>query len=143
MPSLSILAEPSVAVVDKVVLRRGTREIATEYLNYLYSKEGREIVAKNYYRPRDADIAAKYASQYPQLKLVTIKEFGGWAKAQSEHASRTRACSIRSQRSDYVLILHWRSVIGARRGRRPVAWILRYQGSINVMRSSSPWLSNQ
>jgi sulfate transport system substrate-binding protein len=85
VPSLSILAEPSVAVVDKVVLRRGTREIATEYLNYLYSKEGQEVVAKNYYRPRDPEIAAKYASQYPQLKLVTIQEFGGWAKAQSAH----------------------------------------------------------
>jgi sulfate/thiosulfate-binding protein len=85
VPSLSILAEPSVAVVDKVVLRRGTREIATEYLNHLYSKEGQEIVAKNYYRPRDPEVTAKYASQYPQLKLVTIKEFGGWAKAQSEH----------------------------------------------------------
>ncbi len=85
VPSLSILAEPSVAVVDKVVLRRGTREVATEYLNHLYSKEGQEIIAKNYYRPRDAEIAAKYAAQYPKLNLVTIQEFGGWAKAQSEH----------------------------------------------------------
>jgi sulfate/thiosulfate-binding protein len=87
VPSLSILAEPSVSVVDKVVLRRGTREVATEYLNHLYSKEGQEIIAKNYYRPRDPEIAAKYASQYPKLNLVTIKEFGGWAKAQSEHFS--------------------------------------------------------
>jgi len=87
VPSLSILAEPSVAVVDKVVLRRGTREVATEYLKYLYSKEGQEIIAKNYYRPRDADVAAKYAAQYPKLNLVTIKEFGGWTKAQSEHFS--------------------------------------------------------
>jgi sulfate transport system substrate-binding protein len=85
VPSLSILAEPSVAVVDKVVLRRGTREVATEYLNHLYSKEGQEIIAKNYYRPRDAEIAAKYVAQYPKLNLVTIQEFGGWAKAQSEH----------------------------------------------------------
>jgi sulfate transport system substrate-binding protein len=85
VPSLSILAEPSVAVVDKVVLRRGTREVATEYLNHLYSKEGQEIIAKNYYRPRDPEIAAKYAAQYPQLNLVTIKDFGGWAKAQAEH----------------------------------------------------------
>ncbi len=85
VPSLSILAEPSVAVVDKVVLRRGTREVATEYLNYLYSKEGQEIVAKNYYRPRDPEVAAKYAAQYPQLNLVTIKEFGGRPKAQSPH----------------------------------------------------------
>ncbi|MEJ1966007.1 MAG: sulfate ABC transporter substrate-binding protein [Gammaproteobacteria bacterium] len=87
VPSLSILAEPSVAVVDKVVLRRGTREVATEYLNHLYSKEGQEIIAKNYYRPRDPEIAAKYAAQYPKLNLVTIKEFGGWTKAQSEHFS--------------------------------------------------------
>ncbi len=85
VPSLSILAEPSVAVVDKVVLRRGTREVATEYLSHLYSKEGQEIIAKNYYRPRDAEIAAKYVAQYPKLNLVTIQEFGGWAKAQSEH----------------------------------------------------------
>jgi sulfate transport system substrate-binding protein len=85
IPSLSILAEPSVAVVDKVVLRRGTREIATEYLNHLYSKEGQEIIAQNYYRPRDPEVAAKYAAQYPKLNLVTIQEFGGWAKAQAEH----------------------------------------------------------
>jgi sulfate/thiosulfate-binding protein len=85
VPSISILAEPSVAVVDKNVLRKGTREVATEYLKYLYSKEGQEIVAKNYYRPRDADIAARYAAQYPKLKLVTIEEFGGWAKTQKLH----------------------------------------------------------
>jgi len=85
VPSISILAEPSVAVVDKNVLRKGTREVATEYLKYLYSKEGQEIVAKNYYRPRDAQIAAKYAAQYPQLKLVTIEAFGGWARAQKLH----------------------------------------------------------
>jgi sulfate/thiosulfate-binding protein len=85
MPSVSILAEPSVAVVDKVVLRRGTREIAQEYLEYLYSPEGQEIIARNYYRPRDATVAAKYANDYPQLKLVTIADFGGWAKVQKEH----------------------------------------------------------
>jgi sulfate/thiosulfate transport system substrate-binding protein len=85
VPSISILAEPSVAVVDKNVLRKGTREVATEYLKYLYSKEGQEIAAKNYYRPRDAGVAAKYARQYPQVKLVTIEEFGGWAKAQKLH----------------------------------------------------------
>ncbi len=71
------------------MLRRGTREVATEYLKYLYSKEGQEIVAKNYYRPRDPEIAAKYASQYPQLNLVTIQELGGWAKVQAEHFSKT------------------------------------------------------
>jgi sulfate/thiosulfate-binding protein len=85
VPSVSILAEPSVAVVDKVALRRGTRDVANEYLNYLYSKEGQEIIAKNFYRPRDQEIAAKYAAQYPKLNLVTIKDFGGWAKAQPVH----------------------------------------------------------
>jgi sulfate transport system substrate-binding protein len=72
-------------VVDKVALRHGTREVATEYLNHLYSKEGQEIIAKNYYRPRDPEIAAKYAQQFPKLNLVTIADFGGWAKAQSLH----------------------------------------------------------
>jgi sulfate/thiosulfate transport system substrate-binding protein len=85
VPSISILAEPSVTVVDKVVLRRGTREVATAYLNYLYSKEGQEIIAKNYYRPRDPEVAAKYANQYPKLQFVTIKDFGGWAAATKTH----------------------------------------------------------
>ncbi|MET0986434.1 MAG: sulfate ABC transporter substrate-binding protein [Steroidobacteraceae bacterium] len=85
VPSLSILAEPPVAVVDKVVLRRGTREVAQEYLKYLYSPEGQEIIAKNFYRPIDEKVAAKYANQFPKLNLVTIKDFGGWAKAQKDH----------------------------------------------------------
>src|SRR5690348_2323055 len=85
VPTVSVLAEPPVAVVDKVVLRRGTREVATAYLQYLYSKEGQEIVARNYYRPRDPQIAAQYADRYPKLSLVTIADFGGWAKAQKEH----------------------------------------------------------
>jgi sulfate/thiosulfate-binding protein len=85
VPSLSILAEPPVAVVDKVVLRRGTREVATEYLSYLYSPEGQEIIAKNYYRPIDPSVAAKYAKTFPQLSLVTIKDFGGWSQAQKVH----------------------------------------------------------
>jgi sulfate transport system substrate-binding protein len=85
VPTVSMLAEPPVAVVDKVVLRRGTREVATAYLQYLYSKEGQEIVARNYYRPRDPEIAAKYAERYPKLNLVTIADFGGWAKAQKDH----------------------------------------------------------
>jgi sulfate/thiosulfate-binding protein len=85
VPSLSILAEPPVAVVDKVVLRRGTRDVATEYLKYLYSPEGQEIIAKNYYRPIDATVAAKYAKTFPQLSLVTIKDFGGWGQAQKVH----------------------------------------------------------
>ena len=85
IPSLSVLAEPPVAVVDKVVLRRGTREVATEYLNHLYSPEAQEIIARNYYRPIDPQVAAKYARQFPVVNLVTIKDFGGWAKAQKDH----------------------------------------------------------
>ncbi len=86
VPSLSILAEPSVAVVKKIAGKHGTLEVATEYLNYLYSKEGQEIAARNFYRPRDTDIAAKYASQFPAVSLVTIDEaFGGWKKAQETH----------------------------------------------------------
>jgi sulfate/thiosulfate transport system substrate-binding protein len=87
MPSVSILAEPPVAVVDNVVLRRGTREVAQAYLQYLYSKEGQEIIARNYYRPRDPEVAARYAAQYPKLNLVTVAEFGGWSKVQREHFS--------------------------------------------------------
>ncbi|AJJ11456.1 sulfate ABC transporter, sulfate-binding family protein [Yersinia rohdei] len=85
-PSVSILAEPTVSVVDKVVDKRGTRDVADAYLKYLYSPEGQTIAAKNYYRPRDAAVAAKFASEFPQLKLFTIDEvFGGWTKAQQEH----------------------------------------------------------
>ncbi|MWV14597.1 sulfate ABC transporter substrate-binding protein [Pseudomonas sp. L-22-4S-12] len=82
-PSLSILAEPPVAVVDKNVERKGTREVATAYLNYLYSEEGQRIAAKNFYRPRNEAVAAEFAQQFPQLKLVTIdKDFNGWKTAQ-------------------------------------------------------------
>jgi sulfate transport system substrate-binding protein len=84
-PSLSILAEPPVAVVDKVVLRRGTREVATEYLNHLYSPVAQDLIARHYYRPIDEQVAAKYAKQFPKLNLVTIKDFGGWANAQKVH----------------------------------------------------------
>ena len=85
IPSLSILAEPPVTVVDKVVLRRGTREVATEYLKHLYSPEAQEIIARNYYRPIDPQVAAKYDKQFPKVNLLTIKDFGGWTKAQKEH----------------------------------------------------------
>lgn len=85
VPSLSILAEPPVAVVDKVVLRRGTREVAAEYLEYLYAPEGQEIIAKNFYRPIDPQVTAKYQQQFPKIKLVTIADFGGWASAQKTH----------------------------------------------------------
>jgi sulfate/thiosulfate-binding protein len=85
VPTISILAEPSVAVVDKVVLRRGTRTVAEEYLKFLYTPQGQEIVARNYYRPRDPQVAAKHAELFQKLELVTIQDFGGWAKAQKEH----------------------------------------------------------
>jgi sulfate/thiosulfate transport system substrate-binding protein len=86
VPSISILAEPPVTVVDKVVDKKGTRKVAEEYLKYLYSPEGQEIAAKHYYRPYDKKIAAKYANRFPKLKLVTIDAvFGGWAKAQKTH----------------------------------------------------------
>jgi sulfate/thiosulfate transport system substrate-binding protein len=85
VPSVSILAEPPVAVVDKVALRRGTREVAMAYLNYLYSKEGQEIIARHFYRPRDPEVAARYAASFPPLKLATIADFGGWASVQRTH----------------------------------------------------------
>jgi len=84
-PSVSILAEPPVAVVDKVALRRGTTETARAYLEYLYSKEGQEIAVHHYFRPRDPEIAAKYASLFPPVHLVTIADFGGWRAAQARH----------------------------------------------------------
>jgi sulfate/thiosulfate-binding protein len=86
VPKQSILAEPPVSVVDKFVDKHGTRKVAEAYLQYLYSPEGQEIAAKNFYRPTDAKIAAKYAKQFPKIKLFTIDEvFGGWTKAQKEH----------------------------------------------------------
>jgi sulfate/thiosulfate-binding protein len=86
VPSLSILAEPPVTVVDKVVDKKGTRRAAEEYLKYLYTPEGQEIAAKNYYRPTDKKVAARYAKSFPKVKLVTIDgEFGGWRKAQKTH----------------------------------------------------------
>jgi sulfate/thiosulfate transport system substrate-binding protein len=85
-PSISILAEPPVAVVDKVVDRHGTRALAEAYLQYLYSPEGQEIAAKRHYRPRDPAIAARFASNFANVKFFTIDEvFGGWQKAQKAH----------------------------------------------------------
>ena len=82
-PSLSILAEPPVSVVDQNVDKKGTRKVAEAYLNYLYSEEGQRIAAKHFYRPRNQAVAAEFAEQFPQLKLVTIdKDFGGWKTAQ-------------------------------------------------------------
>jgi len=86
VPSISMLAEPSVAVVDKVVDKKGTRAVAEEYLKYLYSPEGQEIAAKNHYRPRDPKVSEKYAATFAKLKLATIDQaFGGWAAAQKTH----------------------------------------------------------
>ena len=85
-PSISILAEPSVAVVDKVVDKRGTRKVATAYLEYLYSPIGQEIAARHYYRPRNKEIAARYANQFAKIKLFTIDQvFGGWERAQKTY----------------------------------------------------------
>ena len=86
VPSLSILAEPPVAVVDKVVNKKGTQSVAQAYLEYLYTPEGQEIAAKNYYRPRLESVAKRHGSTFPKIKLVTIDEvFGGWQKAQQAY----------------------------------------------------------
>ncbi|MYZ43228.1 sulfate ABC transporter substrate-binding protein [Schauerella aestuarii] len=88
VPSLSILAEPPVAIVDSNVDKKGTRAAAQAYLEYLYTPEAQEIIAKNYYRPTDENVAAKYADSFPKVKLVTVDSvFGGWAKAQKDHFS--------------------------------------------------------
>jgi sulfate transport system substrate-binding protein len=85
-PSVSILAEPPVTVVDKVVDKRGTRAVAQAYLEYLYSPEGQEIAGHHHYRPIDPAAAAKFAKQFPKVTLFTIDEvFGGWTKAQKTH----------------------------------------------------------
>lgn len=86
VPSISILAEPPVTVVDAVAKRHGTEKIAEAYLRFLYTREGQELVAQNFYRPRDPTVAAKYSAQFPKLPLVTINDtFGGWEKAQAVH----------------------------------------------------------
>ena len=85
-PKVSIYAEPPVALVDKVVDKRGTRDVAKAYVDYLYSAEGQDIAGKNFYRPTDAKASAKYAKQFPKLDLLKIDEaFGGWTKAQKTH----------------------------------------------------------
>jgi sulfate transport system substrate-binding protein len=85
-PSISILAEPSVAIVDKTVDKDGHRNLARGYLNFLYSPLGQELAAKHYFRPRNPQVAAKYAKQFPKIKLFSINDvFGGWAKAQKTH----------------------------------------------------------
>jgi sulfate/thiosulfate transport system substrate-binding protein len=86
VPSVSILAEPPVAVVGKTVDRHGTRALAEEYLKYLYSPEGQELVARHYYRPRSKEVAAKYTERFPNLPMFTVDDlFGGWTKAQKVH----------------------------------------------------------
>lgn len=85
-PSISILAEPSIAVVDSVVDKKGTREVAEGYLDYLYTEVGQEIAAENYYRPRSEEVAAKYKDQFPNIQLFTIDDkFGSWKDAQQKH----------------------------------------------------------
>jgi sulfate transport system substrate-binding protein len=87
VPSISILAEPSVSIVDKVVDRRHTRKVAQAYLEFLYTPEGQELCAKHFYRPRNSAVAAKYTHRFPSLNLLTIEDplFGGWTKAQKKH----------------------------------------------------------
>ena len=86
VPSISILAEPPVTLVDKVADKHGTRKVAQAYLDYLYSEEGQDIAGRNFYRPTDAKVAAKYAAQFPKINLFRIDEvFGGWQKAQKAH----------------------------------------------------------
>jgi sulfate/thiosulfate-binding protein len=86
VPSVSILAEPPVAVVDKVAGKHGTKDVARAYLEYLYTETGQEIAARHFYRPRMAAVASKYAAQFPKINLVTIDDvFGGWKKAQAAH----------------------------------------------------------
>ena len=86
VPSISILAEPPVAVIDKNVKKKGTEEVAEAYLKYLYTEKGQEIAAKNYYRPRNKEVLEKYKDTFPEVKLLTIdEEFGGWRKAQKTH----------------------------------------------------------
>jgi sulfate/thiosulfate-binding protein len=84
-PPVSILAEPPVAVVDKNVDRHKTRAIAEAYLNFLYTPQAQDLIGKNHYRPRNAQAAAKYAAKFPAIKLATIADFGGWARAQATH----------------------------------------------------------
>lgn len=85
VPSISILAEPPVAVVDKVANKKGTLEVAREYLNFLYSKEAQQLAGKNFYRPSDVEVAAEFADKFPKAELLTIADFGGWKTAQEKH----------------------------------------------------------
>jgi sulfate/thiosulfate transport system substrate-binding protein len=86
-PSVSILAEPPVAVVQQVALQHATRALATAYLEYLYSKQGQQLIAQNFYRPRDAAVAAEFAARYPKIDMATIAELGGWPAVQKKFFS--------------------------------------------------------
>ena len=86
-PSISILTEPPVAIVDSVVDRHGTRDVAREFILFLYSKDGQEIAAKNYFRPRDVEVAEKYKDRFPVINMVTIGDFGGWDAVVKKHFS--------------------------------------------------------
>jgi len=88
VPSLSILAEPTVTVVDKNIDKHGTRAVAENYLKYLYSPDGQDIIARNFYRPRDEAVAKKYEDRFPPVEMLTIeRDFGGWDAAQKAHFS--------------------------------------------------------
>jgi sulfate/thiosulfate transport system substrate-binding protein len=87
VPSISILAEPPVAVVDEVVDRRGTRKAAEAYLRFLYSPEGQELAAKHYYRPRSKDVLERYPDRFTKVELMDIRAFGGWKQVQKTHFS--------------------------------------------------------
>ena len=82
---MSILAEPPVAVVDKVVDRRGSREAATAYLEYLYQDAAQDLVARHFYRPTSEAVASRYAARFPKIDMLTIADFGGWADVQARH----------------------------------------------------------
>lgn len=85
MPSLSILAEPPVTVVDKVVDKRGTRKVAQAYLEFLCTPERQKLAARHYYRPRSEAVLAKHVNRFPKVNMLTIANFGGWATAQKRH----------------------------------------------------------
>ena len=85
VPSISILAEPPVAVVDKVAIRRGTVAVARAYVEHLYSREAQEIAAQHHYRPRDPEVAARHAATFPSVHMLTIADFGGWKTVNATH----------------------------------------------------------
>ena len=86
-PSLSVLAQPPVAVVDKYAKKHDTEKLAEAYLRFLYSPTGQEIIARNHYRPVDPAVSSRHSADFPKIELVTIKDFGGWSKAQATHFS--------------------------------------------------------